>query len=434
MLFRRQKADQAARLRRDGTFEERYRLTLRYAANGVSFLALYEGWEYFHAPAHEGFVAFERHNGVAVACGDPVSPPGLEASTLAAFLDWCRAERLTPAFANALEESLPLYREAGLTAVKVGEEPLFDTATYAPRGDRPKKVRSAVNQARKNGGTVEVIPAGVRPRPAVANEIEEVIREWRVSRQVKALGFTLRLSPLVLVEDKILLIARSADGRMEAFLTGLPYDGGRSCYFEDIIRRPGAPNGLSEMLILKAIEECRARGITTANLGLAPLRGSRQQPSPRPLLGRLLDFTSRRLNFFYRFQPLEHFKAKFCPSGWQNAYLVYPPRRLPRVATGLLLAFTPGTAGPVTTAFSRARSRSEGPEGAESSSLPLIGGLAAVTAAVVGVAVFQPEIIEHSVAEVFRPFSLAGSMVRAHLFIDALLAVAGGGWFIRSRR
>lgn len=434
MVFRRKNPELAARIRRAGTFEERYRLTLRHGTNGVSFLTLYEGWEYFHPSSHEGFVAFERHNGVAVVCGDPVSPPGLEGATLAAFMEWCAAERLTPAFTNVRERSLPFYAEAGLAAIKVGEEPLFDTGSYAPRGDGPKKVRSAVNQARKNGVTIEVVPVNGRPETQVANEIQEVVREWRAARQVKALGFTLRLAPLVLVEDKALLIARSAEGRIEAFLTGVPYNGGEGCYFEDIVRRPGAPNGVSEMLILAAIEECRARGAGTANLGLAPLRGARRQPAGRPILGRALEFTFCRLNLFYRFRPLDHFKAKFCPTTWENAYLVYPPGRLPRVATGLLLAFTPGAAGPVTTALSRVQRRPEPAGGGIGYPWPLLATSLAMLAALVTTTVLEPELIEYTVLEAARPFAAAGSIARAHFILDSLLLAAGGGWFLRTRR
>jgi lysylphosphatidylglycerol synthetase-like protein (DUF2156 family) len=420
---------------REGSVEERLRLVLSAGGNGLSFLTLYEGWEYFHPRGYEGFVAFERHAGVAVACGDPVCLLKDQSRLIADFLAFCAANRLTPAFANASAEALAAYAAAGLNAVKVGEEPLFDTATYGPRGDRAKKVRSAANQARKNCVAIEVLPAGTRPSMSVEREIREVVGEWRRSRQVKALGFTLRLSPLALAEEKALILARH-NGRLEGFLTCVPYRAGQAYYVEDLVRRPDAPNGASELLVLAAVEECRRRGATVANLGLAPLRGSRQQPQGIRGLGAVLDFTFRRLNLFYRFKPLEHFKAKFAPTAWEPAYLVYPPGKLHRAGLGLLSAFTPGKFGALTTATSRFRKPAEQPEPGFAAPFPWRG--AAVTAAIGGLAatgmLLDHDFPKEALIEMTRPIAAAESLARAHLLLDSVVALLGGGWLIRSRR
>ena len=87
--------------RREATPAERYRAAARSGRNGMSFLTLYDGWEYFHPASVEGYVAYERHNGVAVACGEPVCEPGAAPAVLAAFAAFCARERLVPAFAGA---------------------------------------------------------------------------------------------------------------------------------------------------------------------------------------------------------------------------------------------------------------------------------------------------------------------------------------------
>ena len=75
-------------LARPGTPEERRELVLRHGANGMSFLTLYPGWEHFHPANGSGFVAFERHNGSALVCGDPVCEPGAEKTLVEAFAAW----------------------------------------------------------------------------------------------------------------------------------------------------------------------------------------------------------------------------------------------------------------------------------------------------------------------------------------------------------
>ncbi len=402
----------------------------QYARNGLAFLTLYPGWTYFDLPA-KGFIAFERHSRVAVVVGDPVCVPGAESEIVAAFLQFCRQEKITAAFANAREDFLETYRSAGLALLKIGEEPVFDCATWAPRGDRAKKARSAANQASKAGVTIQVLEPGATPPSAVAREVDEVIDEWRATRKIHALGFTLRLAPLELAEDKIILLAQH-EGRIEAFLTCVPYANGRAYYFEDLIRRKGAPTGASELLVIAAVNECRMRGADIANFGLAPLRRSNAQPVARPVLGRVLDFTFRRLNLFYRFKPLEHFKGKFAPTRWEPAYLVYPPGKLVAASVGLLNAFTPGKTGPIRAVTSRFRLHPESGSVWSDIVVTTVGGL--VSALAIVALWGNPDIgIDAAVASL-SPMEFVGTLARAHVVIDGVLAVAGAAWFARSRK
>ena len=427
----------AAGAARPGTPEERRTLVLRHAENGMSFLTLYPGWEHFHPAAAEGFVAFERHNGSALACGDPICAPGGEESLVKAFAAWCAAERLTPAFVGATPAIAALCRAMGWRTLKIGQEPIFELAGYAPRGNRTKKVRSAANQARKGGVTIECVPVGHYPPSAVAQEMREVQKLWQSSRKITALAFTLRLEPLTLAADKIILLAYK-DARLEGFVTCIPIGGRNGYYIEDMMRRPAAPNGVSEMLFLAAVEAARARGATMANLGLAPLRDAARQPAGHRVIGRALAFAFKRLNLFYKFKPLEHFKAKFGPDAWEDSFLVYRPGQLPRVALGLLNAFTPGKLGPVTAALSRFR---HSPTGEHHRFAPgHVAGMGLTTALALG---YSAVAVQHP--GLFLPFEVAahgfafpvvelGEVARAHLIIDSILFAAGAGWFLRSTR
>lgn len=424
----------AKALARHGSAGERRQIALRHGYNGMSFLTLYPGWEYFHPAEGDGFVAFERHRGVALACGDPVCPPGEEARLLEAFRAWAASEGLTPAFAGASERLATAAAELGWKALKVGEEPIFDVAGYAPRGNKTKKVRSAANQARKNGVTVECLAGPDAVPPTLALEILDTQAAWQASRKVKALSFTLRLAPLDHLGDKLLIVARHG-GRIEGFLTCIPVPARNAYAIEDIIRRPDAANGVSELLFLHAIELLRERGVAAANLGLAPLRNTKRQPHGHRLMGRALDFAFGHVNAFYGFKSLEHFKAKFAPDAWESAYVVYRPGRLVRVAMALGSAFAPGTLGPVSTVASRIRPRRA--EGARLSLGNLAGVAGAgVVAALYGVLAWQnPELAEPirgTAQALASPVVHAEQAARAHLVVDALLLLGAGGWFARS--
>jgi len=421
-------AGERAALVRDGSAVERHAAVDRYATDSISYYALYPGWQYFQAPGLAGFIAYERHLGVALTCGGPISSPNERAGLIAAFEAYCRVEGLRPAFVGTSRVEAEGCAARGWKALKLGEEPILDAATYAPRGNRAKKVRSAQNQARKNGVTVEVIPPGVRPASPLLADVVAIREAWAKARKVSPLGFTLRLQPLRGIEDKILLLARH-QGQPVAFLTCVPAPGRAAYAVEDLCRTPSAPNGASEMLISTALDECRARGATTLNLGLAPLRGCRRQALGSRLAGLSLAAIRRLGSPFYQFRALEHFKSKFAPSAWEETYLVYRPGHLTRTLTALTLAFTPGHFGALHTAMSRfQRGRAR-----------VASRVAAVSAAaaLVAIAYLSPQTLGRagSRAELLAvPATGVAHEAGRHLVIDAAIGAVAAGWYVNSTR
>ncbi len=424
-------------LSRSGTAAEREALILRHGYNGMSFLTLYPGWEYFHPPEGEGFIAFERHNKTALVCGDPVCAEEDVPSLSESFRAYCAAERLTPAFVGTTNRFAESCHGAGWKTLKIGEEPLFDLEHYAPRGYSAKKMRSDAKRAARDGLKIEVVPAGTLPSAPVSREILEVQRAWQTTRKISPLSFTLRLAPLAFAEHKLLIIAR-LNGRIEGFVSGIPVPARNGYYLEAMIRRPDAKGGTSESLFLAAIDECRARGIGMVATGLAPLRNARSQPDGHRLIGHLLQLMFLRLNFFYKFRPLEHFKAKFAPTEWEESFIVYRPRRLARVGVAVLGAFTPGRFGVVRAMVSRFRRPAR--EGARRFSPGNVAGMAASASVALiysAVAVQHPALfapVDFSARVLLFPVKELGEAARAHLIIDSIIAAGAGGWYVRSAR
>lgn len=422
---------------REGTPEERHALVLKYGYNGMSFLALYPGWEYFHPVEGEGFIAFERHNHAAVACGEPVCAPGEAATLVQAFLAYCASERLTPAFAGSSPGFAEACREHGWEALKIGEEPFFDLGTYAPHGYSAKKMRSDAKRAVRDGLTIEVIPRGQRPPSGLAREIIDAQQAWQATRKISPLSFTLRLAPLAFADDKLLLVAR-LNGRVEGFVSGIPIPARNGYYLEAMIRRPDARGGISESLFLAAVDECRARGVELIATGLSPLRNAGQQPHGHRGVGHALNFTFHHLNLFYKFRPLEHFKAKFGPTAWEDSYLVYRPGRLSRVGIAVLCAFTPGRLGPLRAGISRFHRPAQGD--VRRLSPANVAGMCASAAVAIGYSVvaLQHPVLFEPLRLVLSGFTMpvreAGEQARDHLVIDSVLAIAAGGWYVRSAR
>ena len=147
----------------------RLRLVEAHGYNGLALLTLYDGWRYFEPSDIEGFIAFELHRGVAVACGDPVCAEGdlRRSSSASPNIVARRGWRFT--FVGASARVGKVAAAMGLKAVKIGEEPFFDLSRHSLSGRAAKKARSAMNLARRTGITVEEY---TEPSPAIDSEIE----------------------------------------------------------------------------------------------------------------------------------------------------------------------------------------------------------------------------------------------------------------------
>ncbi len=317
--------------------ERRLRLVETHARNGLALLTLYDGWRYFEPPEIEGFIAYELHRGVAVACGDPVCAPADLQSMLLAFAQYCESRAWRFTFVGSSAEVGAAAAGLGFKAVKVGEEAFFDLSKRSLTGRAAKKARSAINLGRRTGIVVEEY----RDRsPAIDSEIEEVAAEWLATRNGPAMSFLLRSRPLLERERKRIFTA-TYEGRLVAFLTCSPAPGRDMLFVEELARRQDAPYGTSELLIHVARETARRDGISLFSLGVAPLQGATHQPYGRfHLLRALFALCYGRINFIYSFRSLNHYKKKFGPTFWEDSFLLYQSGLL-ATALAVLAAFSP---------------------------------------------------------------------------------------------
>ena len=115
-------------------------------------------------------------------------------------------------------------------------------------------------------------------------------------------------------------------------------------------RRPDAPAGVMDFLVVKSVEAAKSRGDALLSLSLSALAkvdgpegkvglaASAQDAAPE----RARAFLMQHLARFYEFEGLFRWKEKFSPA-FEDRYLVYPePLALPQIALALVRAQSPG--------------------------------------------------------------------------------------------
>jgi phosphatidylglycerol lysyltransferase len=332
-------------------------LLLRYGYNTTSFLWRCPGFLFFVCQGGRGVVAYVESGVAIIAAGDPLCAPEDAAACLDEFRIWCTKQSRYCVVLPASERLAETARPLGFSALPIGASPYFNLHTYAPSGNRARKVRSAVNQARRLG--IQVWEYRTATRDAeIETEFREICALWQKSRSIPQLPFLFQLDPLAQAEEKRYYVASSRE-RIEGFLACSPIYARRGWFLEDLLRRPDAVHGTTESLVLGAIEALKLEGFDMATLGsalLMPLDSSfvplhSRDFSRHPRINRILALIYRYGRWFYNFRSLGHYKSKFAASWWEADYcLCWPQKASPRLLLSIAGVFFDG-------AFSRALAR-----------------------------------------------------------------------------
>src|SRR5712692_3733572 len=130
--------------------------------------------------------------------------------------------------------------------------------------------------------------------------------------------------------DTLVLIARDSRSRVRGFLHFVPTYGRAAVSLSFMRRNVETPNGLTDFMVVKAIDALQAQGIDEVSLNFAAF--ARFIHSPLGRAQRLLSYGLRRADTVFQIERLYRFNAKFFPR-WEPRYLMYEGALgLPRVA------------------------------------------------------------------------------------------------------
>ena len=297
----------------------------------------------------EGAIAYNEFGGVWLVPGDPIASDENLAKVSACFLQEAHAEGRVVGFMPATAQFAKQSKLLGLRAIEIGSAPYFDLATWAPRGDRAKKARAGVNQARRAGVRVtEIVDINER----LVRETACLCKSWLTTRR-SALKFEwlFKIDLFQHRDRKKYFAARAANGKLVGFVAASPIPARDGWYLEDVLRSKDAPNGTTDLLVVEVLDLLKRDGAKLATLGTAPMSmaGIVDPEVPAsPLLSKALRFIANCVSIFYNFEGVRRFKTKFAPSWWESEYVLMSANVTapPRVLRAFVRAIVP--AGPST--------------------------------------------------------------------------------------
>jgi phosphatidylglycerol lysyltransferase len=277
----------------------------------------------------KAFVMFGRQGRSWISLFDPVGPRAEWPELIWNFIEEATDHGGRAVFYQVRPESLSLYLDAGLRALKLGEYAYVPLQDFGLQGKKRADLRYAVHRAERDGLTFAVVPQqDVAP---LLPELRAISTAWLAESRTREKGFSLgAFREEYLLRRPVALVRQG--GAVIAFANVLCTQQ-QSEVSVDLMRQlPAAPSGTMDFLFTQLMLHFKQQGVQRFALGMAPMAGMvTHELAPRwHRFGRLLFAYGET---FYNFRGLRSFKDKFQPV-WEPRYVAAPPG----VATLLSLA------------------------------------------------------------------------------------------------
>ena len=285
----------------------------------LAFFKLREDKSYLFSPDRSAFLGYRVEGGVLLVSGDPVGPAEAFPMLISQALEVARIHGLKVGVVGASEELAELWRTAGLRSFYIGDEAIVDVQAFSLEGRKIRKVRQSVSRLQKAGYTAE-LTSMCDLHPDTLAAIEGVSDRWRDGDPER--GFSMALPGLrgAHCAETLVLIARDGEGHVRGFLHFVPTYGRKALSLSFMRRERNTPNGLTEFLVVRAIEALKERDVEELSLNFAAFARLLHSPSSmhERFLGRLATAGDR----WFQVESLYRFNAKFFPR-WAPRYLCY---------------------------------------------------------------------------------------------------------------
>ena len=310
-------------------------LVRAHGSDSLAFFKLRPDKHSLFSPDGRAFLGYRVVGGALLVSGDPVGP----AQALPALVERVTAladrHGLALGVVGAGEEMAERWREAGLRVVYLGDEAIVDTARVSLEGRAVRKLRQSVNRLTRAGYTTTLRPHEELSADEIA-ELEDVSGAWLDGQPER--GFSMAMEGLRGAHHagSVVLVARDADGRAAGFLHFVPVHGRAAMSLGFMRRRHDTPNGLTEFLVVRAVEALRRQGIEELSLNFCAFGRWLREPAtfPQRMVGRIVPPFDR----LFQIESLLRFNAKFA-TRWAPRHVAFRGwASLPRVALAALEA------------------------------------------------------------------------------------------------
>jgi phosphatidylglycerol lysyltransferase len=277
--------------------------------------------------AGDAFLMYQVNGRSWVALGDPIGARAGQEELVWRFRELSDLHGGWTVFYQISAEQLPLYIDLGLAVMKLGEEARVRLGDFSLEGSARAELRTQRRRAERDGATFRVVSP--EQLPPLLPKLRAISDAWLQEKAVSEKSFSVGAFDEAYISNFPVAVVSCANEPV-AFAS-LWVSGDRQEIAVDLMRfGADAPRGAMDFLFVELLLWGRAQGHQWLNLGMAPLAGLERHPLA-PAWHRVGNLVFRYGEYFYNFDGLRRYKAKFNPL-WESKYLASPGGlALPRV-------------------------------------------------------------------------------------------------------
>jgi phosphatidylglycerol lysyltransferase len=280
-----------------------------------AMLALMGDKSFLFSRTGKSMLMYGKHGRSWIALYDPVGCKEEWREIIWRFIELADDHGGRAAFHEVSAEALPLYLDAGLTVMKIGEDARIDLRNFRLEGARWADLRNTLKRGERDGFAVEITEPPATP--SLIADLRAVSDVWLHDRRSHEMAFSVAGFHDAFVAKQYVASLRQG-GKTVAFVSLMTTAHSGDAAIGLMRHLNEAPPYAMRFLFARVILHLKAAGFERLSLGMAPFSGLEQTPlsSLWHRIGGLLWSKGNRL---YNFQGVRTFKEKFHPS-WEPRY------------------------------------------------------------------------------------------------------------------
>ena len=225
----------------------------------------------FQMPGVDGAIGYRTVWGAAVAIGDPACAPEDYGRMADGFVEFGRQQGKHIVYAAAGKSFADVAIARNYAALEFGEELILDPTRDPTAGSAGRELRKKIYKATREG--VEVVEYQRRaeaPDRALEEKLEQVAVSWLGARHGPQI-YIARVELFGTGARQRWFYAHVGD-KIVGVMSAVHLASRHGYLFDHLLCTPDAPAGITEILVVKALEKLKEEGAAMATFGPAPAK------------------------------------------------------------------------------------------------------------------------------------------------------------------
>ncbi|KAK7178193.1 Aspartate-tRNA ligase, cytoplasmic 1 [Paraphaeosphaeria sporulosa] len=293
-----------------------------------------KSYSFFLSSSRDAALSFKVENKVTVISGDPLCHPSQFSAILEEFKEYRKKNGLGIAFLGASDRLASYGRKKKWVTMHFGEErvlnPMTNPVLLETAGKRIVRQNRQLLDPNKGKITVKVYSTAAGVDPIMQEYLVRIYETWREERNQQRKGklqaFITVYDPFALPGLMVYIYTEGQDGLPNGFAALRKLGATTGYHIDPCIAVPGAPRGLTDLLIFAAMSLLNRAGVSYLSLGYEPMLNIGEISGMPKLLSRLTRAAYRRT---FRALPVggkTGYHDKFRPDKSQQSglHMVFP--------------------------------------------------------------------------------------------------------------